>query len=81
MHLLAGPTLDMLANLQVERNLMEELMAKMPGKYALVIDGKALLYALSPKLRDLFLRVGGVYTSWLTASSCLILTCLPKAWH
>ena len=42
---------------QVELNLAEDLAARVPVKYALVIDGKALLYALSPMNRDLFLRV------------------------
>jgi hypothetical protein len=42
---------------QVDANLAEDLAAKVSVKYALVIDGKALLYALSPMLRDLFLRV------------------------
>lgn len=45
------------------RNLQEEQTAKVPVKYALVIDGKALLYALSPKLRELFLKVRSVAVS------------------
>jgi hypothetical protein len=44
---------------QVERNLADAgAESKAPLKYALVIDGKALLYALSPMLRQLFLKVG-----------------------
>ncbi len=40
------------------RNLKDDAAASSPPvKYALVIDGKALLYALSPMLRDLFLQV------------------------
>jgi len=42
---------------QVARVITEDLTVKTPVKYALVIDGKALLYALSPMLRDLFLQV------------------------
>jgi hypothetical protein len=36
---------------------LDDAAAKLPVKYALIIDGKALLYALSPMLRDLFLEV------------------------
>lgn len=43
---------------QIARTLSEDADSKIPVKYALVIDGKALLYALSPMLRDLFLEVG-----------------------
>lgn len=43
---------------QVARVLEEDAAAKVSVKYALVIDGKALLYALSPMLRGLFLQVG-----------------------
>ena len=42
---------------QVSRNLADDASAKLMVKYALVIDGKALLYALSPMLKDLFLEV------------------------
>jgi hypothetical protein len=59
-----GPTtpLDPIGGLplQVERNLADAAAdSKATLKYALVIDGKALLYALSPMLRQLFLKVGG----------------------
>jgi hypothetical protein len=42
---------------QVLRNLEDAASAKAQLKYALTIDGKALLYALSPMLRQLFLQV------------------------
>lgn len=46
--------------LQVGDTIQEGHAAKRGVSYALIIDGKALLYALSPKLKDLFLEVGSV---------------------
>jgi hypothetical protein len=45
---------------RVARVFTEDAEAGVSVRYALVVDGKALLYALSPMLRELFLRVGRV---------------------
>jgi hypothetical protein len=44
---------------KVARTMEEDAAANIGMQYALVIDGKALLYALSPRLRQQFLMVGG----------------------
>lgn len=43
--------------LKVQRTIDEDAAAGIAMGYALIIDGKALLYALSPRLRQLFLQV------------------------
>ncbi|WIA12055.1 hypothetical protein OEZ85_012134 [Tetradesmus obliquus] len=43
---------------KVARTMEEDAAANIGMQYALVIDGKALLYALSPRLRQQFLMVG-----------------------
>ncbi|KAF6253363.1 hypothetical protein COO60DRAFT_1547131 [Scenedesmus sp. NREL 46B-D3] len=43
---------------KVARTMEEDAAANNSMQYALVIDGKALLYALSPRLRQQFLMVG-----------------------
>jgi hypothetical protein len=44
---------------KVGRTMEEDAAANISMQYALVIDGKALLYALSPRLRQQFLMVRG----------------------
>lgn len=44
---------------KVARTMEEDAAANIGMQYALVIDGKALLYALSPRLRQQFLMVRG----------------------
>jgi hypothetical protein len=44
---------------KVARTMEEDAAANISMQYALVIDGKALLYALSPRLRQQFLMVRG----------------------
>eukprot|EP00879_Flechtneria_rotunda_P010836 GHRR01011325.1.p1 GENE.GHRR01011325.1~~GHRR01011325.1.p1 ORF type:complete len:1369 (+),score=416.83 GHRR01011325.1:1346-5452(+) len=44
--------------IKVQHTIAEDQQAKVATSYALIIDGKALLYALSPRLRQLFLEVG-----------------------
>eukprot|EP00878_Enallax_costatus_P006567 GHUV01006885.1.p1 GENE.GHUV01006885.1~~GHUV01006885.1.p1 ORF type:complete len:874 (+),score=262.00 GHUV01006885.1:436-3057(+) len=43
---------------KVQRTMEEDAAAGIIMSYALIIDGKALLYALSPRLRQQFLAVG-----------------------
>ena len=42
---------------KVQRTMEEDAGAGIIMSYALIIDGKALLYALSPRLRQQFLAV------------------------
>lgn len=42
---------------KVQQTIQEDKEKNMETPYALIIDGKALLYALSPRLRQLFLEV------------------------
>ena len=44
-----------------DENVAEEASSHSTSRtqFALIIDGKALLYALSPAIKDLFLKVGG----------------------
>lgn len=42
---------------KVKQTIEEDKVKGMETPYALIIDGKALLYALSPRLRQLFLEV------------------------
>jgi magnesium-transporting ATPase (P-type) len=44
---------------KVKQTIEEDREKAQETPYALIIDGKALLYALSPRLRQLFLEVGG----------------------
>lgn len=46
---------------KVRQTIDEDKRNGMETPYALIIDGKALLYALSPRLRQLFLEVRCVY--------------------
>lgn len=62
---------------KVQRTMDEDAEAGLSMSYALIIDGKALLYALSPRLRQHFLSVGvaAMYdidfsASRTTAASC-----------
>lgn len=42
---------------KVKQTIEDDKLKGMETPYALIIDGKALLYALSPRLRQLFLEV------------------------
>lgn len=43
---------------KVKQTIEDDREKAQETPYALIIDGKALLYALSPRLRQLFLEVG-----------------------
>lgn len=49
---------------KVQRTMEEDAAAGITMSYALIIDGKALLYALSPRLRQQFLQVSGSVTGF-----------------
>lgn len=52
---------------KVKQTIEEDKQAAMATPYALIIDGRALLYALSPRLRQLFLEVRPAAIAWAGA--------------
>jgi hypothetical protein len=68
---------------KVQQTIQEDKEKNMETPYALIIDGKALLYALSPRLRQLFLEVSWGCLQCTIATSVQPATCtlsLGTAW-
>lgn len=66
---------------KVAHTIEEDAAANVPMQYALVIDGKALLYALSPRLRQQFLQVSdagswGAGDDWQGEACALSCACV-----
>jgi hypothetical protein len=59
---------------KVKKTIEEDKSEQMETPYALIIDGKALLYALSPRLRQLFLEVR------VCCGCCGCCVCCVGAW-
>ena len=66
---------------KVKQTIEEDKQAAMATPYALIIDGRALLYALSPRLRQLFLEVRPAATPGLGALLSPAWQQLPATWE